>query len=304
MARPAAAYHAHVSVTDGDTWPRARVQIQVVLYHSERWLSQLVAGLRHLTPVDGGFTVAFWDNHPGTGSGAVPEVVADAAFTSVWLPSSRGNIGFGAAHNALAARAGPGCEYLLLLNPDAVPQYDCLERLVAAAELNTTAALIEAAQFPIEHPKAYDPATLETNWCSAACLLVRRAAFEELGGFDEALFLYCEDVDLGWRSWLSGWRCIYVPSARCLHVTEDQDLAKDRSAELLHSAVGHLRLRRKYFGEEAAVEYREELRQHLAPSAVEEILALFDGLPPTTVARRQDPHIVLQPEGIYAATRW
>jgi N-acetylglucosaminyl-diphospho-decaprenol L-rhamnosyltransferase len=304
MARPAAAYHAHVSVTDGDTWPRARVQIQVVLYHSERWLSQLVAGLRHLTPVDGGFTVAFWDNHPGTGSGAVPEVVADAAFTSVWLPSPRGNIGFGAAHNALAARAGPGCEYLLLLNPDAVPQYDCLERLVAAAELNTTAALIEAAQFPIEHPKAYDPATLETNWCSAACLLVRRHAFEELGGFDEALFLYCEDVDLGWRSWLSGWRCIYVPSARCLHVTEDQDLAKDRSAELLHSAVGHLRLRRKYFGEEAAVEYREELRQHLAPTAVEEILALFDGLPPTTVDRRQDPHIVLQPEGIYAATRW
>jgi hypothetical protein len=63
-------------------------------------------------------------------------------------------------------------------------------------------------------------------------------------------------------------------------------------------------LRRKYFGEEAAVEYREELRQHLAPSAVEEILALFDGLPPTTVDRRQDPHIVLQPEGIYAATRW
>ena len=80
------------------------MQIQVVLYHSERWLSQLVAGLRHLTPVDGGFTVAFWDNHPGTGSGAVPEVVADAAFTSVWLPSPRGNIGFGAAHNALAAR--------------------------------------------------------------------------------------------------------------------------------------------------------------------------------------------------------
>jgi N-acetylglucosaminyl-diphospho-decaprenol L-rhamnosyltransferase len=185
-----------------------------------------------------------------------------------------------------------------------VPHYDCLERLVAAAERDTRAALIEAAQFPIEHPKAYDPVTLETNWCSAACLLIRRDAFLELGGFDEGLFLYCEDVDLSWRAWLAGWRCLYVQGARCLHVTEDQDLAKARSAELLHSAVGHLYLRRKCFGDEAAVEYREELRQHLAPRAVEEILALFDGLPRTTVDGGQDPHIVLQPEGIYAATRW
>ena len=283
--------------------PEARVQVQVVLHHSERWLPRLVAGLRQLTPVEGGFTVAFWDNAPGTGSGAT-RPVADLALGSSYHPSPTGNIGFGAAHNALAQQAGPGCQYLLLLNPDAVPQYDCLQKLVAAAELDPKAALIEAAQFPIEHPKVYDPVSLETNWCTAACVLVRREAFLELGGFDQGLFLYCEDVDLSWRAWLAGWHCRYVEGARCVHVTEDQDLAKDRSAEALHSHVGHLYLRRKYFGPEAVAEYRGALREHLAPGAVEQILDLFATLPQTTVDRREDPHIVLTPGEIYADRRW
>jgi GT2 family glycosyltransferase len=294
---------AGVNAMRGDVRPQALVQVQVVLHRSERWLPRLLAGLRGLTPLERGFTVAFWDNDPGTESEAARQVT-DLGLSSIYVPSPTGNIGFGAAHNALAGLAGPGCQYLLLLNPDAVPQYDCLEKLVAAAELDPKAALIEAAQFPIEHPKSYDPASLETNWCSAACVLVRRQVFSELGGFDQGLFLYCEDVDLSWRAWLAGWHCLYVPGARCLHVTEDQDPAKDRSAEAFHSHVGHLYLRRKYFGSEAVVEYRAALSEHLAPGAVERILALFATLPQTTVDRRQDPHIVLTPGETYAARRW
>ena len=279
----------------------ARVQIQVVLYRSDRWLPQLLTGLRRLLPPAGGFTVTFWDNSPET---AAETAVAGSGLNASYHPSPGGNIGFGAAHNQLAARAAAACEYLLLLNPDAVPQYDCLQELVGVAEQEPQAALVEAAQFPIEHPKSYDPDTLETDWCSAACLLIRRSAFLELGGFDQALFLYCEDVDLSWRAWLAGWRCLYVPSARCLHVTEGQDLTKDRSAEGFHSHVGHLYLRRKYFGEAAAEEYRQALRERLAPTLVERILEEFARLPRTEVERHDNPHILLTPGETYAQRRW
>jgi N-acetylglucosaminyl-diphospho-decaprenol L-rhamnosyltransferase len=55
------------------------------------------------------------------------------------------------------------------------------------------------------------------DWVSGACLLARRTAFEELGGFDEAYFMYAEDVDLCWRAGRAGWSVLYVPSAEVTH---------------------------------------------------------------------------------------
>ncbi len=45
----------------------------------------------------------------------------------------------------------------------------------------------------------------------------RRAAWKEAGGFDERLFMYMEDVDLGWRLHLLGWDVVYAPAARLYH---------------------------------------------------------------------------------------
>ena len=53
---------------------------------------------------------------------------------------------------------------------------------------------------------------------SGACFLVRRSAFEEVGGFDEAYFMYAEDVDLCWRLGRAGWRAAYVPAAEVTHL--------------------------------------------------------------------------------------
>lgn len=280
----------------------ARVQGQVVLYQSQRWLPKLMAGLRQLVVPPGGLRLAIWDNDPQPGTA---DVIAEmGGGMATYHPSSTGNLGFGAAHNALAALAPPECEYLLLLNPDAVPHYDCLARLVEVGDRSPAAALIEAAQFPIEHPKAYDPDTRETNWSSAACLLVRRSAFLELGGFDEAIFLYGEDVDLSWRAWLAGWRCLYVPEARCVHVTEDQDLVKDRSKEVLNSHLGHLYLRRKYFGTQAAAAYEEQLSSHLAPSLLTQIRERLGAMPDGEVPHAENPHITLLGGEVYAERRW
>ncbi len=57
----------------------------------------------------------------------------------------------------------------------------------------------------------------KTRSLSAACLLLRREAFDQLGGLDERFFLYAEDVDLCRRLARAGWHLRYVPEARVQH---------------------------------------------------------------------------------------
>jgi GT2 family glycosyltransferase len=51
-----------------------------------------------------------------------------------------------------------------------------------------------------------------------AALALRREAFEAVGGFDPAFFLYGEEVDLCYRLWQAGWEVHYAPSATIMHV--------------------------------------------------------------------------------------
>jgi len=55
------------------------------------------------------------------------------------------------------------------------------------------------------------------DWVSGACLAARRSAWEALGGFDEAYFMYAEDLDLCWRAHQAGWLVRWVPGAVVVH---------------------------------------------------------------------------------------
>ena len=74
-------------------------------------------------------------------------------------------------------------------------------------------ALIEALQFPEEHPKVYDPVTLRTGWSSGACLLLPRLIWETTGGFDENFYRYLEDVDISWTAHRLGFQTLICPGA-------------------------------------------------------------------------------------------
>ncbi|PKL58778.1 MAG: hypothetical protein CVV34_00995 [Methanomicrobiales archaeon HGW-Methanomicrobiales-5] len=52
----------------------------------------------------------------------------------------------------------------------------------------------------------------------AGAALYRRSMLDEIGLFDEDFFLFMEDVDLAFRARLSGWKCMYVPTARVVHI--------------------------------------------------------------------------------------
>jgi N-acetylglucosaminyl-diphospho-decaprenol L-rhamnosyltransferase len=65
----------------------------------------------------------------------------------------------------------------------------------------------------------------EVDWVSGACFLVRRSAWEEVGGFDQDFFMYMEDVDLCLRLRNRGWAVAYEPGAEIMHV---QGVSADR----------------------------------------------------------------------------
>ncbi len=149
------------------------------------------------------------------------------------------NHGFAAANN-IGARLANG-KYLVLLNADAFPEPDWLERLLEAAEKYPNASL-SSRQIQVDRPDLLDgegdvyhvsglgwrknynlpvyPLTEPQEIFSAcgAAALYPRQAFLDAGGFDEDYFSYHEDVDLGFRLRLRGLTCLLIPTAVVHHV--------------------------------------------------------------------------------------
>ena len=118
---------------------------------------------------------------------------------------SEGNLGFGRGMNRLMEEAfgDSSVSWFLCVNPDGVLHHKLFAELFLHSALHP-GSLIEARQFPEEHPKPYDIGSGLTVWASGACLLIPRRIYETIGGFDENIFMYMEDVDYGWRARTAG----------------------------------------------------------------------------------------------------
>ena len=93
----------------------------------------------------------------------------------------------------------------------------------------------------------FDPVTLETPWASGAAFCVRRAAFTAVGGFDEHIFMYCEDVDLSWRIRAHGTPLYYAPQALVYHFVLNRENTQASSLrEYAGTQLGNLLLSYKY----------------------------------------------------------
>jgi N-acetylglucosaminyl-diphospho-decaprenol L-rhamnosyltransferase len=181
--------------------------------------------------------------------------------------SSRRNLGYGAGAN-LGARCS-AAEYVLVCNPDVVASPDAVQRLatvldespavaLAGPMLRTTSGVVypSGRDFPgmaeaVGHGFVGlfwggNPWTLryrrsghaqhrsrDADWVSGAFFLVRRKAFDAVGGFDERYFMYLEDVDLCWRLRRAGWTIRYEPAAEVVH---QQGLSTSRHPYLMLAA--------------------------------------------------------------------
>ena len=191
------------------------------------------------------------DNASSDGSTATVHEfeAAGSSALPVRLVEAGRNLGFGAACNLAAAKSAG--RHLLLLNPDAWVDEESLRRLVEAQESDDRLAVAAPClSYPDGSPQfvwappvgvlgeaiqrsrnrfeqtgwQHDllPSLLKplvgAGWYTAACLLVRRSAFDEVGGFDEGFFLYFEDADLCLRLRRAGFRLRDVAGARAWHV--------------------------------------------------------------------------------------
>jgi N-acetylglucosaminyl-diphospho-decaprenol L-rhamnosyltransferase len=226
--------------------PSAPVTVAVVSWNTRELLAQCLDSL-HADQEQGLAEVWVHDNASTDGS---PELVAER-FPWVRLIASSENLGFGAGVNEVAQRTSS--RWIVPANADTRVQPGALRTLLAAGESHPEAAVLaprlilpdgstqhSAYPFPTipftlayvtgatrasdrlaRHwciERGFDPERArEVAWAVGAFLLVSRAAWTAVGGFDSGQWMYAEDLDLGWRLQRAGWKARYVPEARVFH---------------------------------------------------------------------------------------
>ena len=195
------------------------------------------------------------------------------------IVTSGENLGYGVAANLGAA--GAEQPWIIVANPDIVWHPGSLDVLLDAAErlphagalgpmlLNSDGTVYPSArELPsltqgvghalFVHVWPGNPWTRDyqrrqqqvgserrAGWLSGACLLLRREAFESVGGFDPSFFMFFEDLDLGERLGTAGWSSVYVPSSQVTHVGGTS--WRERPATMIsahHASAAHYLTRR------------------------------------------------------------
>jgi GT2 family glycosyltransferase len=153
------------------------------------------------------------------------------------------NDGFAKGNNdALRVMIEEAYDYAVLLNMDAQLTPQAITEMLKVAESNQEIAAVQARlMLAQDHGKinslgnmthflgfgycqAYGDAdrlnyqtSADIAYPSGACVMLKIKALESVGLFDEKLWMYNEDQDLGWRFWLQGWRCAIALQAVAYH---------------------------------------------------------------------------------------
>ena len=232
--------------------PSRAVSAVVVSYNARDHLEVCLKSLIS----EGVASIVVVDNGSSDGSRRVAEAAG------VRWRDSGGNVGYGRAANLGAAdEAVAGAEFLLVCNPDLEVLPGCVTALMGTLAEDDSVGLVgprlsnpDGSLYPSARtfPDLLDamghglfglvapgnPFTRRyrlldwdhseqamVDWVSGACFLVRRTAWDSVGGFDPSYFMYMEDVDLCWRLGRAGWRIAYQPGAEVIHaqgVSADQ----------------------------------------------------------------------------------
>lgn len=212
------------------------VSIIIVNYDGKHFLGECLHSLDNLAYPRDKFEVILVDN--ASTDGSVQYV--QEAFPWVSVVQLDKNYGFCKPNN-VGARIATG-EYLVLLNNDTAVTREWLPELVKGALaddkivccaskmlyydrkdlINTAGGKITpiGGGFYRGYGDKDRPEYNQSEYTGFGCgagVLVKRSFFADIGGFDEDYFAACEEHDLGWKSWLLGYKVLYVPTAVMYH---------------------------------------------------------------------------------------
>ncbi len=197
------------------------------------------------------------------------------------------NVGFAAACNIGVAKSSGS--HFFFLNPDCVLRPDSVARLLQALEEHPDAGMAGGLlvdpdgteqgggrraiptpwrsfvrAFGLQrlsgrwprlffdfhlHKQPLPNRAVEVEAISGACMLVRRAAMQDVGKWDEGYFLHCEDLDFCMTMRAKGWKILFVPEVRIVHDKGGCSRSRPIFVEW-HKHRGMMRFYRKFFGEE------------------------------------------------------
>ena len=224
------------------------VSVLIVSFNVRAYLLDALAALYADTTLP--IEVIVVDNGSSDGSAEAVE----GKYPQVTVVRQGENVGFGKANNAVLQKSS--ADLLLLLNPDVVVDSGCVHTLAdfllatpgagaAGPRLRRPDGRLDLAArrgFPTPSAAFYrvvglsrlfpksprfnrynmgsfaDGGVHEIDAGTAACLMVRRTAIDQVGLFDPDYFMYGEDLDLCYRLKQKGWKIFYVPDAGALHV--------------------------------------------------------------------------------------
>jgi GT2 family glycosyltransferase len=210
-----------------------------------------VQALQRCLDTDQGVDIRLLVRDNGSTDGTADAIAA--GFPDAVIDADADNLGFGRGVNRLLARSDAA--WFLTLNSDAWPEAGAIRRMVDLAESQprcaAVAPLLLRPDGSLEHStQAFPSARITTlaawpgyarrhpdraqalmfprvwmhderrtvDWAVGAALLLRRSAVDQLGGFDERLFMYAEDLEWCLRANRAGWSIWFDPSAIVRHV--------------------------------------------------------------------------------------
>jgi len=214
-----------------------KVSVIIVNWNGKVYLKDCLTSV--LSQTYPNYEVILVDN--GSTDGSVSLI--KESFPEIRLIRLDRNYGFAKANNIGIEEALEDklTEYVALLNNDAYVDRRWLEELVTCAEKSENVGMVASkilfaglntinsvGTIVLKDGSAAHLGGKETDRgqydliketfapCAAAALYARRM-LEDIGSFDEDFFAYMEDVDLGWRARLAGWKCTLAPNARAYH---------------------------------------------------------------------------------------
>ncbi len=225
------------------------VDVIVVLWHSRPYLSDLFDGLERLDYPRENWALHIVDNSPGDGSLAEARRLATervGRLPEIFFHEPGSNTGFAGGNNLAIRKAMErNREYVYLLNHDAAFEPAALKEAVAVAEADKNIGSVQSLLVLMQSPEEVNSSgnaiqflgfgycagyhekresiPLESSriaYASGAGVLYPLRVLKEVGLFDETLFAYHEDLDLGWRLLIAGYRNLLAPKSVVRHKYE------------------------------------------------------------------------------------